>query len=158
MSHEREGTKSVIWSQRGQLRESNFSVATINDLYMDTSFSGALQQCDPETCDLLERTMDLKPTIGLDESNTVRYSSPSFPIHLLTLAAGLSTSISSTSTVTAGPDASTASCRPARSCLSQPSSPSGIRTVFRSGCSESAVPQWLEIVVREGELVLKLSD
>ncbi|BGP32303.1 hypothetical protein JCM10296v2_004084 [Rhodotorula toruloides] len=73
MSHDREGTKSVIWSQRGQLRESNFSLATINDLYMDTSFSGALQQCDPETCDLLERTMDLKPTIGLDESNTYKY-------------------------------------------------------------------------------------
>lgn len=74
MSHETEGTKTILWSQRGQLREANVSVATLNDLYMDTSFSGALQQCDPETCELLERTMDLKPTIGLDESNTVSLS------------------------------------------------------------------------------------
>ncbi|GAA5996512.1 uncharacterized protein JCM10292_003018 [Rhodotorula paludigena] len=73
MSHETEGTKTILWSQRGQLREANVSVATLNDLYMDTSFSGALQQCDPETCELLERTMDLKPTIGLDESNTYKY-------------------------------------------------------------------------------------
>lgn len=72
MSHETEGTKNLIWSRRGQLREANMSVATINDLYMDTSFSGALQQCDPETCKLLETKFDLKPTIGLDESNTVR--------------------------------------------------------------------------------------
>ncbi|BGP48291.1 hypothetical protein JCM10450v2_004163 [Rhodotorula kratochvilovae] len=73
MSHETEGEKSIIWSQRGQLREANVSVATLNDLYMDTSFAGALQQCDAETCDLLERTMDIKPTIGLDESNTYKY-------------------------------------------------------------------------------------
>lgn len=72
MSHETEGTKKIIWSRRGQLREANMSVAAINDHYMDTSFSGALQQCDPETCELLEKKFDIKPTIGLDESNTVR--------------------------------------------------------------------------------------
>lgn len=72
MSHETEGTKKTIWSRRGQLREANMSIAAINDHYMDTSFSGALQQCDPETCELLEKKFDIKPTIGLDESNTVR--------------------------------------------------------------------------------------
>lgn len=55
------------------------SVAAINDHYMDTSFSGALQQCDPETCELLEKKFDIKPTIGLDESNTVRYHRLQFP-------------------------------------------------------------------------------
>ncbi|GAA6001303.1 hypothetical protein JCM10207_006599 [Rhodosporidiobolus poonsookiae] len=73
MSHETEGEKPVIWSQRGQLRESNISTATLNQLYMDTSFSGALQQCDPETCEIMTRTMEFKPTIGLDESNTYKY-------------------------------------------------------------------------------------
>ncbi|GAA5885978.1 hypothetical protein JCM6882_004220 [Rhodosporidiobolus microsporus] len=73
MSHETEGERSVIWSQRGQLRESNISTATLNQLYMDTSFSGALQQCDPETCELMLKTMEFKPTIGLDESNTYKY-------------------------------------------------------------------------------------
>ncbi|KWU47161.1 glycosyltransferase family 90 protein [Rhodotorula sp. JG-1b] len=73
MSHETEGTQNIIWSRRGQLREANMSVAAINDHYMDTSFSGALQQCDPETCELLEKKFDIKPTIGLDESNTYKY-------------------------------------------------------------------------------------
>ncbi|GAA5850375.1 hypothetical protein JCM8547_001851 [Rhodosporidiobolus lusitaniae] len=73
MSHETAGEKSVIWSQRGQLKESNISMATLNHLYMDTSFSGALQQCDPETCEIMTKTMDFKPTIGLDESNTYKY-------------------------------------------------------------------------------------
>lgn len=72
MSHETAGTKNLMWSRRGQLREANVSIAAINDLYMDTSFSGALQQCDPETCKLLETKFDMKPTIGQDESNTVR--------------------------------------------------------------------------------------
>lgn len=71
MSHDTEGEKSVIWSQRGKLRESNISVATLNQLYMDTSFSGDVQQCDPETCELIRNTMEFKPTIGIDESNTV---------------------------------------------------------------------------------------
>ncbi|GAA5866861.1 hypothetical protein JCM1840_004292 [Sporobolomyces johnsonii] len=73
MSHETEGDKPVIWSQRGLLRESNMSIATLNQLYMDTSFSGALQQCDPETCELLRKTIDFKPTIGIDETNTYKY-------------------------------------------------------------------------------------
>ncbi|BGP16397.1 hypothetical protein JCM10213_004046 [Rhodosporidiobolus nylandii] len=73
MSHEKEGDKPVIWSQRGQLRETNISVATLNSLYMDTSFSGALQQCDAETCEIMRKTMEFKPTIGLDESNTYKY-------------------------------------------------------------------------------------
>lgn len=59
------------------------SVAAINDHYMDTSFSGALQQCDPETCELLEKKFDIKPTIGLDESNTVRSRVLSCRSHLL---------------------------------------------------------------------------
>lgn len=74
MSHETEGERHVIWSQRGQLREANVSTAVLNDLYMDTSFAGALQQCDAETCEILEKQFDIKPTIGLDESNTVRLS------------------------------------------------------------------------------------
>ncbi|GAA5984871.1 hypothetical protein JCM11641_005447 [Rhodosporidiobolus odoratus] len=73
MSHETSGDKPVIWSQRGQLRQSNLSMSTLNQLYMDTSFSGALQQCDKETCELMLRTMEFKPTIGLDESNTYKY-------------------------------------------------------------------------------------
>ncbi|GAA5979776.1 hypothetical protein JCM5350_002045 [Sporobolomyces pararoseus] len=73
MSHDTEGEKSVIWSQRGKLRESNISVATLNQLYMDTSFSGDVQQCDPETCELIRNTMEFKPTIGIDESNTYKY-------------------------------------------------------------------------------------
>ncbi|GAA5925127.1 uncharacterized protein JCM15063_004929 [Sporobolomyces koalae] len=73
MSHETGGEKSIIWSQRGNLRESNISTTTLNHLYMDTSFSGAVQQCDPETCEILRNTIDFKPTIGIDESNTYKY-------------------------------------------------------------------------------------
>ncbi|GAA5910466.1 hypothetical protein JCM8208_004485 [Rhodotorula glutinis] len=73
MSHETEGERHVIWSQRGQLRDANVSTAVLNDLYMDTSFAGALQQCDAETCEILEKQFDIKPTIGLDESNTYKY-------------------------------------------------------------------------------------
>ena len=83
MSHETEGERHVIWSQRGQLRDANVSTAVLNDLYMDTSFAGALQQCDAETCEILEKQFDIKPTIGLDESNTVRPSlSPLLPLAL----------------------------------------------------------------------------
>ncbi|GAA5882446.1 hypothetical protein JCM16303_001739 [Sporobolomyces ruberrimus] len=73
MSHETEGDRAVIWSQRGKLRESNISAATLNQLYMDTSFSGDVQQCDEETCELIRNTMEFKPTIGIDESNTYKY-------------------------------------------------------------------------------------
>lgn len=76
MSHETEGDKAVIWSQRGKLRETNISMATLNQLYMDTSFSGDVQQCDPETCELIRNTLEFQPTIGIDESNTVSGDSP----------------------------------------------------------------------------------
>jgi len=86
----------VIWSQRGRLRESNISVATLNQLYMDTSFSGDAQQCDEETCELIRNTMEFKPTIGIDESNTV--SSLSLSLSLPFFDAEHTSSLNSTST------------------------------------------------------------
>lgn len=73
MSQDKEGDRSVIWSQRGAVRESNMSISDLNHLYMDTSFSGSPQQCDPETCDLMAKTLTFKKTIGLVESNTYKY-------------------------------------------------------------------------------------
>lgn len=124
MSHDTEGEKPVIWAQRGQMKETNMSVSTLNQLYMDTSFSGALQQCDPETCELMTKTMVFKPTIGLDESNTVRFP-PFSPVLslLLTPYSPNSTSTSSTSTETDGLAVSIVSCRPAPSFSSSSSSP-----------------------------------
>ena len=72
MSQDKEGDRSVIWSQRGAVRESNMSISDLNHLYMDTSFSGSPKQCDPETCELMAKTLEFKKTIGLVESNTVR--------------------------------------------------------------------------------------
>ena len=72
MSQDVEGDRSVIWSQRGAVRESNMSISDLNHLYMDTSFSGEPHQCDPETCALMAKTLTFKKTIGLVESNTVR--------------------------------------------------------------------------------------
>ena len=71
MSQNMEGEKAVLWSQGSQLRESNMSIEALNHLYMDTFFAGALQQCDPETCEIMTKTLTFKPTIGLDESNQV---------------------------------------------------------------------------------------
>ncbi|KAM0753121.1 hypothetical protein T439DRAFT_286761 [Meredithblackwellia eburnea MCA 4105] len=73
MSQNMEGEKSVIWSQRGTLRESNMTVESLNHLYMDTFFAGKPEQCDPETCEIMEKTISFKPTIGLEESNTYKY-------------------------------------------------------------------------------------
>lgn len=72
MSQNMEGEKSVIWSQRGALRESNMTISSLNHLYMDTAFSGEPQQCDPETCDVMRKTINFRPLIGLEDSNQVR--------------------------------------------------------------------------------------
>lgn len=67
-----EGDQSVIWAQRGSIQESILSTAELNDLYLDTSFAGTPQQCDPETCEIMRDTLHFRPTVGLEDSNTVR--------------------------------------------------------------------------------------
>lgn len=74
MKQEREGERSIIWSQRGAMHETTVPTAELNDLYLNTAFAGPTQQCDPETCTLLEETLDIKPTAGLAETHTVRFS------------------------------------------------------------------------------------
>lgn len=74
MSQDMEGEKEVIWSQRGAVRESNMTVSDLNHLYMDTAFSGVPHQCDPETCKIMEDTINFKPLIGLEDSNMVSSS------------------------------------------------------------------------------------
>lgn len=70
-----EGEKEIIWSQRGTIRSSNMSIDQLNHLYMDTAFSGSPQQCDPETCALMNKIIHFKPVIGLEESNQVSFLS-----------------------------------------------------------------------------------
>ena len=74
MSHEKNKMRNVMWADKdGSIRETNFSMAILNNRYMDTSFSGSPAQCDPETCELLDATVEFAPTQGLDESYTYRY-------------------------------------------------------------------------------------
>lgn len=67
-----EGERAVIWSQRGATRESNMTVASLNHLYMDTSFTTGPVQCDPETCEIMRKTINFKDIKGLDDSLQVR--------------------------------------------------------------------------------------
>ena len=72
MSQNIDGEKAVIWSQRGAVRESNMTVSSLNHLYMDTAFAGRPEQCDPETCEIMRKTIEFKGLVGLDDSNQVR--------------------------------------------------------------------------------------
>lgn len=67
-----EGDRQVIWSQRGATRESNMTIASLNRLYMDTSFTTGPVQCDPETCEIMAKTINFKDIKGLDDSLQVR--------------------------------------------------------------------------------------
>ncbi|KAK4703500.1 hypothetical protein P7C70_g2716, partial [Phenoliferia sp. Uapishka_3] len=73
MTQNMEGEKSVIWSQRGAVRESNMSISSLNHLYMDTAFAGRPEQCDPETCELMSKIIEFKGLIGLDDANQYKY-------------------------------------------------------------------------------------
>lgn len=70
-SQNMEGDKTLIWSQLGATKESTFSVASLNKLYMDTSFAGGPVQCDEETCKIMRDTIKFKEMKGLDASNQV---------------------------------------------------------------------------------------
>jgi hypothetical protein len=71
LKQETDGEQSILWSQRGILKETSLPTSTLNDLYLDVSFAGQPEQCDPETCELMTNTINFLPTVGLAESNTV---------------------------------------------------------------------------------------
>ncbi len=73
MTHEQEGERELIWAHRGELTTGNVSVAELNHLYMDTSFAGQPEQCDPETCALMRDKIDFKSFMGLEESYQYKY-------------------------------------------------------------------------------------
>lgn len=79
MTHEKFGTKSVLVTEeenaqsgQGMVSERTMQMNKMNAEYMDISFSGGPVQCDKETCELLRKVIDFKPTMGLDESYQVR--------------------------------------------------------------------------------------
>lgn len=72
MTHEREGERKILWTDAsGKQQEKTTSAAALNDLYMDTSFSGGPVQCDEETCKVMEKIIKFAPTQGLDDSYQV---------------------------------------------------------------------------------------
>lgn len=78
MGQSMEGEKDVIWSQRGATKESTIAIEKLNHLYMDTSFTTGPVQCDPETCEIMSKTMDFKDIKGLDDSLQVSFLPSSF--------------------------------------------------------------------------------
>jgi hypothetical protein len=75
MGQSMEGEKDVIWSQRGATKQTTIAVEKLNHLYMDTSFTTGPVQCDPETCEIMSKTMDFKDIKGLDDSLQVSFLS-----------------------------------------------------------------------------------
>lgn len=73
MAHEKDGKREIMWSDKGAIRLSNLTNKEINEAYMDISFSGVPAQCDPETCEVMEKVIDFAPTMGLEEQNQYRY-------------------------------------------------------------------------------------
>lgn len=73
MSAAREGTQEVLWSDHGAMQLMNASTASVNPKYFDMRFSGVPAQCDPETCKIMEETIDFAPTMGLEQQNQYRY-------------------------------------------------------------------------------------
>lgn len=74
MTHEKGGQREVLVDEKERegLEEMSVEVKAMNAAYMDVSFSGGPVQCDARTCNLMSKTIDFAPTMGLDESYQVR--------------------------------------------------------------------------------------
>lgn len=72
-ANEHESSSEIMWSNQGNIVLQNSSNRIINDKFMDISFSGVPAQCDEETCELMKKMIDFKPTMGLEDQNQYRY-------------------------------------------------------------------------------------
>jgi hypothetical protein len=71
-THEVTGKKTVLMAEdEGEMREMELGVKSMNNAYMDVSFSGSPVQCDPITCAVMRKKINFQPTMGLDESYQV---------------------------------------------------------------------------------------
>lgn len=76
LANDKEGTKSVLWAEGdGAIREKTYNVNGLNRAYMDVAFAGGPVQCDPETCALMNKLIDFRDTMGLNEAYQVRGAS-----------------------------------------------------------------------------------
>ncbi|KAM0753092.1 hypothetical protein T439DRAFT_286471 [Meredithblackwellia eburnea MCA 4105] len=74
VTHEDKGTRNVLFTPDDKaLKEQEMSMSVMNKAYTDVSFSGGPVQCDPETCEIMSKVIDFKPTMGLDESYQYKY-------------------------------------------------------------------------------------
>ena len=69
-----DGSREVLTTDaQGNAKLASFPAATLNKLYMDTSFSGSPAQCDPVTCELMKKEIKFAATQGLEESFNYKY-------------------------------------------------------------------------------------
>ncbi|BGP24779.1 glycosyltransferase family 90 protein [Rhodotorula toruloides] len=74
LANDKEGTKSVLWAEGdGPIREKTYNVNGLNRAYMDVAFAGGPVQCDPETCTLMNKLIDFRDTMGLNEAYQYKY-------------------------------------------------------------------------------------
>jgi hypothetical protein len=73
MGNKHDGNSELMWSNQGAMVLQNSSNKIINDKFMDVSFSGVPAQCDEETCEIMSKTIDFAPTMGLEDQNQYRY-------------------------------------------------------------------------------------
>lgn len=116
LTNEKKGTKDVLWAEGdGPIAEKQYNTNGLNRAYMDVAFAGGPVQCDEETCKVMSDLIEFRSTMGLNEAYQVRasYSALFVPRNgsLIQVARTDSTNTSWTSTATAGPAASIASCR-----------------------------------------------
>lgn len=72
MAKENEGHREVMWTGADEVAQvSNFTTESLNQLYLDTKFSGVPAQCDEVTCKLMDSEMSR--LVGLDESLQYKY-------------------------------------------------------------------------------------
>ena len=76
LTHESKGARNLLVADAdGPVSEEPTPIRSLNEAYMDVSFSGGPVQCDDETCAIMKDVIDFKETMGLHDSYKV--SSPS---------------------------------------------------------------------------------
>ena len=80
-THEMKGEREVLVAEGDEEpRVVTYPLRNLNTAMMDMSFSGKPVQCDDETCKIMEKVIDFKPTMGLDEAYQVSIAA-SVPAH-----------------------------------------------------------------------------
>lgn len=72
LTNELKGNRNVlVAAEEGPIREEIMPMRNLNKAQMDVSFSGGPVQCDDETCEIMRKEIDFRPTMGLHDSYQV---------------------------------------------------------------------------------------